>query len=370
MSESELENLVNKLVEEQRQLTELVGKLAETKPRGKDRWDKFSALSTFVSSVLIAAIGLWFTTSYTRQQGKKDEDAKAQQNQISKVQVIAQLMPFLTGSEQNKQYALVAISALGDTSLAARIASLTPTQGSATALRSISESGATEEDRKIATEALRNLRIPALFRQDFPNLGPITSGDLSKNSYESRFPEVAQRADLVAMQEILNHGVDVNYSDEGTKRTPLMWAAEAGRAVSAKFLLDKGANPNLRSSVDPKPLPPGMCGHSGGETALNYAAAADAAPSFLAEIKPEDRDYLSTIKELVAHNADLNLQDGTGSTPLMTAANRGQTAIAKFLVSKGAGLCLKSCSGETAAQIARKFGHPEIAQDLEKSRCP
>ena len=63
MSESELEDLVNKLLEQQRQLTELAGKLAEAKPRGKDRWDKFSALSTFVSSVLIAAIGLWFTTS-------------------------------------------------------------------------------------------------------------------------------------------------------------------------------------------------------------------------------------------------------------------------------------------------------------------
>ena len=158
-------------------------------------------------------------------------------------------MPFLTGSEQNKQYALVAISALGDTSLAARIASLTPTQGSATALRLISESGATDEDRKIAAEALKNLRIPALFNQDLPNLGPITSGDLSKNSYEVRIPQVVQTGDLVAMQEILNHGVDVNYADEPYKRTPLMWAADAGRTASVKFLLDKGASPNLGNKL-------------------------------------------------------------------------------------------------------------------------
>jgi hypothetical protein len=59
-------------------------------------------------------------------------------------------MPQLTGSESEKRIAIIAISSLGNTELATKIAALDRSEGSKKALEAIARNGATEEDRDLA----------------------------------------------------------------------------------------------------------------------------------------------------------------------------------------------------------------------------
>lgn len=57
----------------------------------------------------------------------------------------------------------------------------------------------------------------------------------------------AARGDLAEISTLLLDGADVNWRDGSRLRTPLMWAASAGKTSAAKVLLSRGADPRLRA---------------------------------------------------------------------------------------------------------------------------
>jgi tankyrase len=68
---------------------------------------------------------------------------------------------------------------------------------------------------------------------------------------------------------------------------------------------------------------------------------------------------------LCAHGAELDARDNLQSTPLISAANNGQTKICEMLLALGADPSLKDKDGKTALDYARQFRHPECAALLQ-----
>ena len=107
-----------------------------------------------------------------------------------------------------------------------------------------------------------------------------------------------------------------------------------GRADTARFLLESGANPNTSSANQFKVRP-------------IHSAAAHRDPETSMEL----------IRMLLDHDADPNVTQAGGWTPLHQAAAHGREAIAQALLDHGASLTAKSEDGRTPLEMARAKGH-------------
>jgi hypothetical protein len=152
----------------------------------KDKWDKMtasSAILSFISSVLIAAVGGYFTYSYNqrqidlnRTQSEHDSATKDQSNKVLELEAVQKLIPTLTSKdEQSKAAALIAIQDLAHPELAAHLATLFKGAGSVqylqqaassenpnakrTAVLALSTiaSGGTSTDSQLASRALSSV---------------------------------------------------------------------------------------------------------------------------------------------------------------------------------------------------------------------
>lgn len=70
---------------------------------------------------------------------------------------------------------------------------------------------------------------------------------------------------------------------------------------------------------------------------------------------------LPMVESLLRTGIDVNIRDGRGMTPLMAAAATGDLEIVRFLLKKKAAPQLKSSTGETAYEIARRAGFSDVA---------
>jgi len=73
---------------------------------------------------------------------------------------------------------------------------------------------------------------------------------------------------------------------------------------------------------------------------------------------------------LVAKGATVNVANLTGFTPLHHAAENGSLEAAQALLQAGADPGLLSGAGETAADVARRRNHPEVAAAIDAARKP
>lgn len=115
----------------------------------KDIWDKMAAVAPIVSGILIFLMGGFFTYSYNQQQLRLQE-----------LQTIERFIPHLTGDEQSKKAAILAISSLTTTELAGKIAALFASSGTVSALKTIAENGDDKQKTAASTalaQALENL---------------------------------------------------------------------------------------------------------------------------------------------------------------------------------------------------------------------
>ena len=108
----------------------------------KDIWDKTAAVAPIISGIFIFLAGGVFTFTYNQQQLK-----------VQEIQTIEKFIPHLTGSEASKKAAILMINSLADAKLAGRIASIFASQGTVSALQTITRTG-NDNDRQIAEQAL------------------------------------------------------------------------------------------------------------------------------------------------------------------------------------------------------------------------
>ena len=106
--------------------------------------------------------------------------------------------------------------------------------------------------------------------------------------------------------------------------TPLILAVYNESYEVAKFLLEKGANPDVQDS--------------NGNTALMGAAF---------------KGYPKMVDLLLEYKADVNLPNFNNASALLFAATFGQVEIAKKLLEKGADKNVKDNSGKTAWDHAK-----------------
>jgi len=169
---------------EAEQLKEIIGqqkaiiaKLNESKK--KDLWDRVASLSglfTFLSSIVIAMIGIHFTNAY-----------KAQEVRISEAQTVEKFMPYLTGANENaKRGAILAVASLSNKELAARLGALSASSGTIDALELIFKTAEGE-----GKELLKDSLIDAYFNRGLDLLNSNQDMDRVISDY-NRIHELAK----------------------------------------------------------------------------------------------------------------------------------------------------------------------------------
>lgn len=99
-----------------------------------------------------------------------------------------------------------------------------------------------EEDRK--------LEILALLGQ---------GADINTLRGESGLVDIFTDCTLEFMEFLLSHGTDINLRDTGIGKTPLMLAVVDGNVEKAKYLLEKGCDPDMTDVVGTTVLDYALC---------------------------------------------------------------------------------------------------------------
>jgi hypothetical protein len=118
----------------------------ESKPETKDIWDKLNALSgvlTFVSSLVIAAVGGFFTMTF-----------KATEERVSELTVIEKMIPHLGKDGRETQAALALMATLSRPDVAAEMAKLYGGKESIESMKRLAVNAPTDEGRRAARQAL------------------------------------------------------------------------------------------------------------------------------------------------------------------------------------------------------------------------
>jgi len=135
-----------------------------------------------------------------------------------------------------------------------------------------------------------------------------------------------QRREIAKIEEhIRDHPDAIDAADQPGGLTALHVAMLNNYTELARWLLERGANPNA---------PDGK-----GEAPLHAAAIFDRRPCPMTRL-------------LLAHGADVGARDPQGETPLHRAAFHGHTALAALLLSHGADIQARDGRGETPLHLA------------------
>ncbi len=159
-----------------------------------------------------------------------------------------------------------------------------------------------------------------------------------------------QANDLEMVTLLVRKGADVN-ARSATGNTPLMNAAEEGNYEMVTLLLERGADVNAVSEKQSGPVV------KNGPLALGLFT-----PLILASPYGEPQ----TVKALLDHGAKVNAQDVRGMTPLMlaVASDRADARVVRLLLERGADPGIRSATGETAGDWARKYHSPAVMHAL------
>ena len=135
------------------------------------------------------------------------------------------------------------------------------------------------------------------------------------------------------------HSINLNYIDDTTTYTPLLFSIVQSSKIVTELLLDKGSDPELSNKL--------------GITPFNFAAR---------------YGKLEECKLLVFYGADINHSDVLYQyTPLMNAAMYGHIEIIEFLLSKGVDMQKIDYQGKKAINHAEEMGYGKIAALLRKA---
>jgi hypothetical protein len=122
MDQTSTDQILHQLLEEQKRLLEA---LTNQRPKSKDVWDRFAALSPLISGLAVALVGAVFTGIYSSRQSEIQKELQSHQNRILEMQTIEGFLPHLSsGNVSTQKAAVIAIGELSSPALAARIGAL------------------------------------------------------------------------------------------------------------------------------------------------------------------------------------------------------------------------------------------------------
>lgn len=235
-----------------------------------------------------------------------------------------------------------------------------------------------EREYRIAGFMDRNLKLylaketrrfsgwaPAATRT-FPNPFPgLPAGPQPRKWVYARIHDAAAAGDIAGVSGFLAEGAAVDSPDKDG-HTPLRWAAEDGQTAMADYLASRGADVNCGREA------PLLAAVRGGfletsEFLLGRGARLNVKDErgdtlLLWAAKSDNYELVRLIAEgFIAKGMGLDSPDRDGNTPLRRAAERGRTAMVKYLVAKGA----KVNSGRKSPLFAAvRGGNLEMAKYL------
>jgi uncharacterized protein len=173
----------------------------------------------------------------------------------------------------------------------------------------------------------------ALYRGNNQAAQEIASKRSSLDVYEA-----AALGNMIRLRSLLDHDNSLagSYSPDGF--TALALAAYIGQKETARYLLEKGADPNA------------VAKNETGFTALTGAVS---------------QNHTEVAKMLVESGANVNYSYEGGFTPLMHAAYAGNLELVKFLLEHGADPNAKNGEGKTPLAFAREKGHERVIELLK-----
>jgi len=179
-------------------------------------------------------------------------------------------------------------------------------------------------------------------------------------------------ADMDAVELYIACGVDVNAEDENGV-TPLTLALKSDELEDiAYLLLDSGADVDLRGLDAMAPLQlavqMGERGNTGLVKALlNLGANPNGGPPARV-VTPlmlaAQRGNSVMVEDLVDAGASVSRVDAAGATALMYAPRRGDEAMVQVILDAGARQDRRDATGYTARDYARSAGHGELVETL------
>lgn len=164
--------------------------------------------------------------------------------------------------------------------------------------------------------------------------------------------EASADGSLEIVKLLIKRGARVNAVTDTFGLTPLTRAASAGHADVVKYLIAHGADVNINVSSH------GSSTYLMGEGIWARRQSPLGAAAFQAR--------LPVIDILLEHGAKIDAQDGSAYTPLMWAADIGSRETIMLLLKHGADRNIKSDKGETAKDIATRYGFTEAVNALDR----
>ena len=126
----------------------------------------------------------------------------------------------------------------------------------------------------------------------------------------------AQSGNVIIIETLLSKRLDVDSRDETLGLTPLMVSIKFDKLEAAKYLLEKGANEKLKTTLREIPI-------------LSIASTVGS---------------VAAIEMLLSRGCSIDSRDGRGDTPLMQAARCGNTKAVEYLLAQGANPLLRNTS--------------------------
>lgn len=178
--------------------------------------------------------------------------------------------------------------------------------------------------------------------------------------------------DVAQIQNLLQSGADIDARD-GLGRTPLLVATHRNYVDAARVLIDAGANVNAKDQIADSPyLYAGARGYNA-ILQMTLAHGADLRSTNryggTALIPACERGHVDTVRLLIAAGVEVDHVNRLGWTCLLEAILLGDGGpqhqhIVQLLIAANANVNLADAQGVSPLAHARKKGHAEIVQLL------
>ena len=179
------------------------------------------------------------------------------------------------------------------------------------------------------------------------------------------------------LQLLLEEGADPNASNKW-KETPLLIAANNGHRLGVAALLKHGADPSLCSEAGWSALT--FAAHKGYDdivtlllgagAPVNSRVTEDLSTPLHKACAGSKPGHMASVKLLLEAGADVHALNKWRETPLLTAANHGQSQAVEALLAHGADPCKCTDTGWSPLSIAAYKGHDDVVRMLLEEGAP